>query len=92
MLSLTTAVIGFAALAKAMQRRRGTLAAGWQTIGLRTGGALLLVFSCVFLCVLWGTVDGLIGWLCLAAIAALLVVVSLSGTKFFRLYGKQSPP
>ncbi|WP_082079398.1 DUF3325 domain-containing protein [Cupriavidus basilensis] len=80
-LSLTLALLGFAALALAMRshhrelfgvdcsRRRGGF--------LRVAGVVSLFASYNGLRVVWGVVEGTIAWLCLASMAAIVIVFLL---------------
>jgi len=81
-LSLTLALLAFAAFALAMRshhrelfgmecsRRRGRF--------LQVAGGALLIVSYNCLRVVWGVVEGAIGWLCLASMAAIVVVFLLA--------------
>lgn len=90
MLSFMLAIVGFIALAKTMQRHRKNLCSVRKIFVFRVAGATILTFSFVHLCGAWGIADGVVGWLCLAALAAFLVVALLSGTSSFEK--KNSPP
>ncbi|SKC74394.1 DUF3325 domain-containing protein [Paraburkholderia hospita] len=81
-LSLTLALLGFAAFALAMRSHHrelfGVDCSRRRSGFLRVAGVVLLAVSYNCLRVVWGVVEGMIDWLCLASMAALITVLFLS--------------
>ncbi len=81
------ALFGFAALAIAMRRHHrdlfGLEPSRQRRAALQPFGALVLAASYRHLCLVWGAVEGTIEWLCLASLAAIVLVVALSAATFF---------
>ncbi|WP_175687485.1 DUF3325 domain-containing protein [Burkholderia multivorans] len=80
-LSFTLALLGFAALALAMRSHYrelfGVDCSRRRSGFLRGAGVVLLAASYNCLRVVWGVVEGAIDWLCLASMAAIVIVFLL---------------
>jgi len=80
-LSFIMLLVGFAALALAMRSHYrelfGVDCYRFRSGFLRVAGAVLLLASYNCLRLVWGLVEGAIDWLCLASIAAIVIVFLL---------------
>ncbi|PMX27491.1 MULTISPECIES: DUF3325 domain-containing protein [unclassified Pseudomonas] len=81
-LSFALALLGFAALALAMRGHHrelfGVDCSRRRSGFLRVVGALFLAVSYGRLGITWGVIEGTIEWLCLASMAAIVIVFILS--------------
>lgn len=81
-LSFILALLGFAAIALAMRSHHRELlgmdCSRWRSGFLRVAAAVLLAASYNCLRAVWGVIESTIGWLCLASMAALFIVLFLS--------------
>jgi hypothetical protein len=96
-LAFLLALFGFAALAIAMRRHHhdlfGVKPSRQRRLVLHAVGAVGLAVSYGHLCLAWGAVEGTIDWLCLASLAAIVIVVALSvATRWRTAASRNSAP
>lgn len=81
-LSFTLALVGFAVLALAMRSHHrelfGVDCSRRRSVVCRVSAAVLLAGSYSCLRAVWGVIEGTIDWLCLASMAAFVIVLFLS--------------
>ncbi|ADV83677.1 DUF3325 domain-containing protein [Terriglobus saanensis] len=93
-LAFILALFGFAALAIAMRRHHrdlfGVEPSRQGRVILHAVGALGLAASYGHLCLAWGAVEGTIDWLCLASLAAIVIVAALGAMTRLRRAGPRN--